>query len=146
MNYNIIDIVLVALTVFLLTYSFFKGFIKRMSWSLATVGAFIISCICSKYVNDYFKFSDTSNKVIVFIILIVLLIIILKILLNFISKKLKDKAVLGTVDRLMGLIIGALQSGAIVFIISILAFYLFNNYSSNSIIVNAVADLLKLKG
>lgn len=146
MNYNIIDIVLVALTVFLLTYSFFKGFIKRMSWSLATVGAFIISCISSKYVNDYFMFTDTSNKVIVFIILLVLLIIILKILLNFISKKLKDKAVLGTVDRLMGLIIGALQSGAIVFIISILAFYLFNNYSSNSIIVNAVADLLKLKG
>ena len=146
MSYNIIDITLVALTVFILTFSFFRGFVKRMSWSFATIGSLIISCISAKYVNEYFKFTDNTNKIIVFVILLVVILIILKILLNFISKKLKDKAVLGTADRLLGLAIGILQSGAIVVIVSIFAFYVFNNYSSDSIIVNTVADLLKLKG
>ena len=146
MSYNIIDIVLVATTVFILTYSFFKGFIKRMSWSLATVGSLIISSIFSKYANDYFKFTDTTNKIIVFIVLLVVSFILLKLLLNIVSKKLKDRPLLGTADRLLGLAIGALQSGAIVFIASILAFYLLNKYSADSIIVNAIVDLLKLKG
>lgn len=146
MSYNIIDIVLVAITVFILTYSFFKGFIKRMSWSFATIGSLIISSISAKYVNDYFKFTDKTNKIIVFILLLLAVFILLKILLNLLSKKLKDKAVLGTADRILGLAIGVLQSGAIVIIMSILAFYLLNKYSADSIIVNTVAQFLKLKG
>ena len=146
MSYNIIDIILVAITVFILTYSFFRGFIKRMSWSLATVGSLIISCICSKYVNDYLKFTDSSNKIIAFVILLVVCLIVLKLLLNIFSKKIKDKVIIGTVDRLLGLVFGAFQSAAIVIIVSILAYYLLNKYSSNSIIVNTIVNLLKLKG
>ncbi len=146
MSYNIIDIILVAITVFILTYSFFKGFIKRMSWSFATVGAFIVSCISAKYVNEYFNFTDSSNKIIVFVGLLVILLIVFKIILNLISKKLKDRAVLGTADRILGLAIGILQSAAIVFIVSILAFYLLNKYTADSIIVNSIAELLNLKG
>ena len=146
MSYNIIDIILVAITVFILTYSFFKGFIKRMSWSFATVSAFIVSCISAKYVNEYFNFTDSSNKIIVFVGLLVILLIVFKIILNLISKKLKDRAVLGTADRILGLAIGILQSAAIVFIVSILAFYLLNKYTADSIIVNSIAELLNLKG
>lgn len=146
MSYNIIDIVLVAIAVFLLTYSFFKGFVKRMSWSFATVGSLVISTFAGKYVNNYLKFTENSKKIIVFVILFVIILILLKIILNLISKSLKDKAVLGTADKLLGLAVGILQSGAIIALISVVAFYVFKDYSSDSIIVGFVANILNLKG
>lgn len=146
MSYNIIDIILVAITVFILTYSFFKGFIKRMSWSLATAGSLVLSAIACKYLINYLKFAQNSTNVVLFAVTFVVLLILLKIILNFISKKLKDKAILGTLDKLLGLAVGILQSGAILALAGILAFYLLKDYSADSIIVKTIANFLNLKG
>lgn len=146
MSYTIIDIVFAAFTVFILTYSFFMGFIKRMSWALSNICAFVFSYVCVHYFGEYLKFAEKLNDFILFVIIFLISFVLFKLMFKKLSKSLKDKAILGTADRLLGLLVGVLQAAVIILISSFVILTFFKDVAKDSIVINFVSDILKLKG
>ena len=146
MSFSIIDIIFAALAVFILTYSFYKGFVKRISWALSSVCAFAVSFIVINYFGEYISFIKKYNRLLVFAVIFLLSLIIFNFFFKKISKSLKDKAILGTADRLLGLLVGILQTAVIIVILSFAVFTLFKDYAKDSLIINFVISIFNLKG
>lgn len=144
MSFNSVDIAFAVITAVILVYSYFTGFIKRMSGAFSLAGAVVAAYFAYKPVCVYLKFTKTLNMALVFFALFIVFFIVIRIILHKVSDSVSDTAVIGTANRLLGLAVGILQCAGIILISSLVIFLISEEFALQSKVIEFLAKLFNL--
>lgn len=142
MSFQIIDYIFIGIIIAFSVFSFFSGFVKRMNSTIAAVCALIVAYLTYQPVyqkaQEFFSFNEKSYRFLLFALICVLVFIVLRVFLQFLNRKINDLLITGTLNRILGLLVGLLQSGIIVTITSFLIYFVSRSYAMQSVIIRFI--------
>ena len=141
MSFHILDIIFAIIALIICVYSLIQGFIKRISGAIATVAGFLVSYFSYQQVYNYLKLTENLYKYVIFITIFIVCFIVIKLILKKFSNSISDTAFIGTLNRLLALLLGILESGVIICLISIISLLINKEFALQSLVVQFLNKL-----
>ena len=144
MSFSHLDYVIIAFTGLVCVFSFFTGFLKRLSGAVAVAGACVITHFTSGILQNELLFSHEPFTHFIPVLEFILLFIIIKLIVKKISKGISDVPLAGTTDKTVGFLLGLCMSVAFVFAFSVFLQYIKPDTVQQSLIMSAIIKFFHL--
>ena len=134
MSINPIDIILISIILISVAFGFYRGFILGFldltRWVASIVGAFLFYNPVSRFLGDFFEWSQTWSHPAAFVLLVVVLSIIFQILGNLLIRQLPEDIHKNSFNRFFGVLPGFISGFIMAAIVAALlyAFPFSNGY------------------
>ena len=135
MSFHYLDYIFMAIVIVISIHSFKCGFLKRKSTFLSCLIAFAATCCVIHFVPDSLSIFREDYKILSFALIFAVLWILIKLLLHLFSKSISKTIILGTADKLLGLLVGLLQSLMLVFAIGCVLYFFAKDFAMHSVLI-----------
>ena len=143
MTMNVTDIIFIVIGILICIYSFHQGFLKRIRSFIAAAVAGIADYFVFQYLKQ-FKFTKNYYIGIILLICFIILFLVVKWIISTIAKDVKETPIIGTADRLFGLLIGIIQSAILIVIVSLIIYTVSKEYALSSVVISYIVKFLKV--
>ncbi|MBQ6381964.1 MAG: CvpA family protein [Clostridia bacterium] len=135
MNGNYLDILFLVLFIVSCLFSYLRGFLKRISTTVALTVSLIAGILWLSVFSQYFHFSHEYDALIVLIIIAIAAFILVKVAMRKVSKTVSPNLLFGTMDKVLGLLVGAVQAICISFVIAYVLHLFAKDIAAESLVI-----------
>ena len=145
MQIHFLDVTFLVIILGFSLYSLLTGFLKRVSGTIAALSALVVAYFGYKPVFEllktYLSIHTRPFKYLVFALIFIVIFIIVRLLLRKLSDSINDTVIAGSINRLLGFILGLFQSGLIVLIVSFIIYFISDTFAKQSVIISYLITL-----